>query len=325
MDEFERIRIFFAPLAGRPAGAKFGDAFGLTDDAARITPDSDLDIVVTKDLIVEGVHFLQSDPPERIARKRMRVNLSDLAAKGAGARGCVLGCAWPESWTDGMVERFAQGLHTDQEIYDVQVLGGDTVSTPGPLVCSLTMLGTVPKDRMVLRSGARPGDAVFVTGTIGDACAGLKILRLHADGAEPDPEHEYVRDRYQLPQPRTALAPHLPGLATAAIDVSDGLAADAGHIARASGVTIDIQISDVPVSRAARAVEDNRVTLITGGDDYEILFTAPRSKRDRIAALAQETGIAITEIGAVSQGTGLRILDTDGTLVPIMRPGYRHS
>ncbi len=271
LGEFERIRRFYRPLAG-PGGLR------LLDDAALVDCGGGRRLVVTADAIVEGVHYLPEDPPDLVARKLLRVNLSDLAAMGARPLHYLLTTALPERLGTDWLEKFASGLGEDQRRFGVDLLGGDSVSTPGPASLSLTAIGEVAAGMEIRRSGARPGDQIWVSGTIGDAFLGLGVLR----GAYPGlaPEHRAALiDRYRLPEPRVELGPRLSGVAHAMIDVSDGLLADLGHICETSHVAAIVEQALLPLSPAARLVVEAepaiRPRLAAGGDDYELLFTAP--------------------------------------------------
>jgi thiamine-monophosphate kinase len=264
----------FKPLVTDPG------AFGLTDDAAVLKAFGE-DIVVTTDAIVEGVHFLSDDPPDTIAKKALRVNLSDLAAKGASPAGFVLTLALreiDETW----LAAFARGLGEDTGAFNCPLLGGDTVSTPGPLMISITAFGRVPQGKMVRRSGAEPGDQVVVTGTIGDAALGLDILRngrVAAALATDAASRNMLIGRYRVPEPRNALALAIRAHASAAMDVSDGLAGDLAKLCAASGASAVIDLPSIPVSPAATAVLAASAAgieiLISGGDDYEMLCAIP--------------------------------------------------
>ena len=316
--EFSIIREIFAPLAKDAPGA-----FGLTDDAATLSPRSGCDLVLTKDTLIAGVHFLESDPPDLVARKALRVNLSDLAAKGADPLGYLLSCAWPTDMKIDFIRSFASGLAADQSAFGFPILGGDTVRTPGPLTLTVTAIGEVPAGKMLRRSGARPGDDLYVTGTIGDAFLGLEILqgRLQIDDADT---RRALISRYQKPEPRVSLGPALREIAHGSIDVSDGLFADARHMAEASGVGIDLDLQKIPLSTAAQTSGADRLQLASGGDDYEILFTASKSDVDEIAKLASEHGMGIHSIGRVKAGEGLRVLDENGNPLDIAAYGYEH-
>src|SRR5262245_39161326 len=230
LGEFAMIAKLLSPLSSNDPGA-----FGLTDDAATIKVPADQELVVTKDMLVEGMHFLRDDPPDLLAKKALRVNLSDLAAKGATPRNYFLGLSLSPWIGDDWLAEFAEGLADDQKRFSVSLSGGDTTATPGPLTLSITALGTVPTGKMIRRKGARPRDAVFVTGSIGDAGAGLAVLKGEGVGLS-DLSRAALISRYQLPEPRVALGPQLLGLASAALDVSDGLLADLGHVAKLSEV-----------------------------------------------------------------------------------------
>lgn len=306
-DEFETIARLLRPLAqGAP------EALNLADDAALIPSRPGFDLVVSKDAMVEGVHFLASDPPDLVARKLLRVNLSDLAAKGAEPYGYLLATAWPAGFGWSERERFAAGLAEDQQRFGLKLLGGDTVSTPGPLMLSATILGWVPHGSAVLRSGARPGHRLLVSGSIGDGWLGLKAARGEID----DP---WLASRYQLPEPRLGLADALRARATAAADVSDGLIADAGHIAEASGVGLVIDVGRLPLSEPARAWLDTQpdratalVALATGGDDYEIVCTAPPGH-----------GLGLTDLGEVAEGAAVTVR-FEGRPLVLSGTGWRH-
>jgi thiamine-monophosphate kinase len=322
LGEFGRIRQFFAPLAG-PGG------LGLKDDAALVDCPPGRRLVVTVDAIVEGVHYLPTDPPGLVAKKLLRVNLSDLAAKGAHPLHYLLTTALPATSDDDWVAAFAAGLAEYQRGFVIDLLGGDSVATSGPAVLSLTAIGDVAAGAEIRRSGARPGDRVWVSGTIGDAYLGLRALR----GGFPDlgaDDREALAARFQLPQPRTLLGPRLAGIAHAMCDVSDGLIADLGHICEASEVSAAVELDAIPLSdaagRLARQQPELPALLATAGDDYELLFTAPAEASDAIARLAAEIGIPITPIGAIEAGAGgaVRLVGPDGRPVPVTAAGYRH-
>jgi thiamine-monophosphate kinase len=307
--EFELIAQLFAPLATAPG------AFGLADDAAVIAPRDGHDLVVTADALVEGVHFLASDPPEAVAKKALRVNLSDLAAKGAEPAAYLLALSLPAAKDMPWLKRFAHGLGEDQRTFGLSLLGGDTTATPGPLSIAITALGYVPHGAMIRRVGAQSGDDVYVSGTIGDAGGGLAILA----GDAPDADEGLVA-RYRLPVPHLALGQALRGVATAALDVSDGLLADLGHIADVSGVRIVVEAARIPRSPALVRLWGDGIAAIvraaTAGDDYEIAFTARTAPASR--------GIPITRIGRVEVGSGVVLVDAAGREIPVPRPGFTH-
>lgn len=320
LGEFGRIATFFAPLAG-PGG------LGLKDDAALVACTPGHQLVVTVDAIVAGVHFLPDDPPDLVAKKLLRVNLSDLAAKGARPLHYLLTTALPSSLGDDWVERFAQGLGEDQREFGVDLLGGDSVMTTGPAVLSLTALGETKTGGEIRRSGARRGDRIWVSGTIGDAYLGLKVLRGDYAALPPADRAALVR-RFHLPEPRVALGPRLAGIAHAMCDVSDGLIADLGHICEASDVAATVRLPALPLSAAARGIvaaqPETAALLAAGGDDYELLFAAPPPATAAIERIAAELGLPITTIGTIEPGAGVRLLDAGGSDIPVAQAGWRH-
>ncbi|MFW6027403.1 MAG: thiamine-phosphate kinase [bacterium] len=322
MHEFELIARFFAPLADDQA-----HAFGLRDDAALVPLRPGHEVVATVDAIVEGVHFLTDDPADLVARKLLRVNLSDLAAKGAEPANYLLAAAFRKEMNTEYVSAFARGLAHDQKSFGVSLLGGDTVATPGPATFSLTAFGHVPEGAMIRRAGARPGDALYVTGTIGDSFLGLGTLRGKV-AFDDENQREWVISRYRLPQPRCTLGVAARGLASACLDVSDGLIADAGHLAEESGVACVIEAGAVPLSAPARAaLERGSVTLtglLSGGDDYELLFTVPPEMASHFEMIAGRTGTAATRIGRTEAGQGIRVLNDEGRTMNLEHSGYEH-
>jgi thiamine-monophosphate kinase len=317
------IARYFRPIATDPG------AFQLDDDAAALMPDGN-DIVVTTDAIVEGVHFLPDDPPDTVARKALRVNLSDLAAKGATPAGFVLTLALrnaDEAW----LKPFAAALGEDAAQFGCPLLGGDTVSTPGPVMISVTAFGRVPPGKMVHRSGAKAGDRVMVTGTIGDAALGLAVLKggkVHA-ATSAIAAREMLVGRYRVPQPRVALAEAVRGHASAAMDVSDGLAGDLAKLCGVSGVSVVIDLPSVPLSDAARDLVSRGIVgleaLIAGGDDDEILCTIPQDRVKGFAAAAQRAGVALSSIGAIVAGVAApKFVDRQGREIVLERLAYSH-
>lgn len=318
--EFERIRRYLAPLAG-PGG------LSLLDDAALVDCPAGHRLVMTADAIVEGVHYLPDDPPELVAKKLLRVNLSDLAAMGARPLHYLLTTALPAERGPEWIAEFAHGLEADQQRFGVALLGGDSVATTGPPVLSLTAIGEVAAGTEIRRSGARNGDIVWVSGTIGDALLGLGVLR----GAYPQLSAEHRQGligRFRLPEPRIELGPALCGVAHAMIDVSDGLLADLGHICETSGVSCIVELGALPLSAAARAVAalEPEITarLAAGGDDYELLFTAPAAATERILALSARQQLPLAAIGRIEPGAGVRLTDAAGQAIPVEAAGYRH-
>ena len=307
----------------KPLAAGYPGALGLTDDAALVRVPAGRELVVAKDAMVAGVHFLPDDPAELVAGKLLRVNLSDLAAMGATPLGYLTALARPRGLDDEWLRRFAAGLAADQGRFGCHLLGGDTVSTPGPLTLSLTILGTVPEGLALRRSGARAGDRVWVSGTLGDAALGLRVLK---GLALPEDETLQLVDRYRTPQPRLALGQALLGVATAAMDVSGGRAADLGHIAEASGVTAAVEAEALPLSEAGRGCPGAREAALAGGDDYELLFTAPPEADGRLAAISRELGLPLTRIGRIEAGAAgtVRVLDAGGAELRLEQVGWRH-
>jgi thiamine-monophosphate kinase len=315
------IARYFKPLATAPG------AFALDDDAACLRPPAGHDLVFTTDALVEGVHFLADDAPGNLARKAMRVNLSDLAAKGAHASGFLLSLALPAKTDDAWLEAFAAGLKRDIDQFGCALLGGDTVRSPGPLMINVAMFGTVPEGHMVRRAGARPGDKVMVSGSIGDAALGLKV-RQGGLAQLPAAVRDHLSSRYELPLPRTELADAVREHASAAMDVSDGLVGDLAKLCRASGVSAEIEAAKVPLSDAARSALGAdpalRDAILTGGDDYEILCAVPAADAARLAAAVHPFGISFTEIGTFGAGEGVRVLDGAGKDLIFARGSFSH-
>jgi thiamine-monophosphate kinase len=314
--EFEFIARRLRPLA-TAAGA-----LDLADDAALIDPTPGHQLVLTKDAMIAGVHFLPDDPPGQIAQKLLRVNLSDLAAMGAVPLGYLLALARANETSDEWLGVFCAGLASDNAEFGVALLGGDTVATPGPLTLSLTAIGEVPAGTALLRRGARSGDDVWVSGTLGDGALGLKVLQ--DELAVTEDARAFLIERYRLPRPRLALGQALRGIASAAIDISDGLAADLGHILEVSGVGAELHADALPLSAAARDLPGARDAALSGGDDYELLFTAPPDRRDAIEALARRLDLSLTRIGAIRAGSDLRILDANGQMIELPSRGWQH-
>ena len=316
------IARYFKPVATDPG------AFGLGDDAA-ILKEVGQDIVVTTDAIVEGVHFLPDDPPDTVARKALRVNLSDLAAKGADPAGFVLTLALRTA-DDAWLTAFARGLGSDAGLFGCPLLGGDTVATPGPLMISITAFGRVPVGKMVQRSGAKPGDRIVVTGTIGDAALGLDIRKGGAAAAVlADDAAAMLVGRYRVPQPRNALAQAVRDHAGAAMDVSDGLAGDLAKLCAASGVSAIIDAPSIPLSAPAATLLARGAVgipaIVSGGDDYEILGAVPENRFEAFAQAAVRAAVPVASIGTVIAGTSVpKFLDGQGREIPLPRLSYSH-
>jgi thiamine-monophosphate kinase len=321
LGEFEFIARLLRPLASGVPGAE-----GLGDDTAHLAPPTGHEIVVTTDALVCGVHFLAHHPPDLIARKALRVNVSDLAAAGSRPWTYQLALALSGDIDDAWLTAFCDGLALDQREYGINLTGGDTVSTPGPLTIAITALGLVPSGHSLHRAGAKAGDGVFVSGTIGDGALGLRASKGELEGAGGK-DVAALAARYLLPQPRAVLGPRLRGIASACMDVSDGMVGDLGHICSRSAVRAVIDVERVPLSEPARRAIERDASLlelaITGGDDYELLFTAPAERRDAIAELAKEIGVPITEIGRIEAGEGVAALK-GGKELALARTSYRH-
>lgn len=321
MNEFDLIAKYFRPLA-KDAPC----ALNLADDAAAVSVPPGEELVVTCDAIICGTHFLPDDPLGSVARKLLRVNVSDLAAKGARPLGYLLSCLWARGTNEKAIAEFAAGLGEDQALYGIALLGGDTTAGDGPTAFSLTALGLAPKGGMIRRSGAKAGDTLYVTGTIGDAHLGL----LAATGKLPsasEADRAFLTARYRLPAPPLAFMLAAREHIHAAIDVSDGLAADAGHIAEVSGVAIEIEAARIPLSEAAaqwvRSGGDI-ARLAAGGDDYETCFTAAPDRAQALAVAAGAAGTRLSAIGRVAAGRGVRLFDAAGREIALQTRGYRH-
>lgn len=324
--EDDLIARYFRPLATDPGALRLGD------DCATLTPQAGYELVLKTDAVAEGIHFFSDDSWKFVAQKALRVNLSDLAAKGARPLGYLLSLALPSDWTEPHLADFAAGLAEDQATYAISLLGGDTIRSPKGLVITITVIGAVPTGRMARRAGAREGDQIFVSGTIGDSALGLKLRLDHALAAKLDLDamaQSYLLERYLLPQPRSVLAGAVLDHANGAMDVSDGLVLDLTRMARVSGVDAELEIDKVPLSAAARLAltRDPSLlsTLVTGGDDYELLLTVPAARSDAFADAANCAGVVVTRIGTIVPGNGnLRLLGKTGDLLEIRATGYSH-
>ena len=324
MDEFDIITTYLAPLAG-PGG------LGLKDDAALLKPSPGKELVLTKDTMVEGVHFPEGHYGGDTAEKLLRVNLSDLAAKGATPLGYMLSIAWPKGVDNAYFKGFASGLRDVQEAYEFSLFGGDTTSIDGPMVVTATLIGEVPKGEMVLRGGAEEGDDIWVTGTIGDAFLGLQTVLGQA--LEPQPNADalwHFEEAYYRPEPRLLFRKALRGYASACADISDGFVADAGHIARASEVGLKIDADKIPLSSQTGlwlSGQENQdaafKTLITAGDDYELVFTAPPTHATHIRKAAKAIGMRVSRVGQVEAGEGTAVV-SDGQIMQFEKTGHTH-
>ena len=322
------IARYFAPLA-----ENFSGAFGLRDDAAVIAPPEGTDLVISTDALIAGVHFLPDDAPEDIAYKALGVNVSDLAAKAAQPMAYSLALALPHGWREEWLARFAEGLREAQEAFGIALCGGDTTVSPaGPLMISVTAFGGVPHGRMIRRGGARPGDHLYISGTIGDAALGLKLRRSDADAQGwplDSAGRQYLVGRYLRPEPRLRLREALLAHASAAMDVSDGLVIDCSRMCAASGVGGHIEAAQVPLSHAVRilipADAGAMERVLTGGDDYEILAAIRPAEAHAFEAAAHGAGIRVSRIGEFGrQGTEVSVIGSDGQSMSFARPGYDH-
>lgn len=324
LTEFELIDTLLKPLAEKAPGA-----FALSDDAA-LLPDlpPGEGYVVTKDALAIGTHMLASDPPRDMARKALRVNLSDLASMGARPIGFFMALCLGEDTDQVFLQDFVRGLTDDTALFDIPLMGGDIIKHQGAFTVSLTAFGAVNRGKALRRSGARIGDSLWVSGTIGDGALGLKA----AQGGLPDFDNsstDALIHRYRVPQPRVALGEALLGIASACIDVSDGLVADIEHICNASGVGCTIEADAVPLSDAAQAVLAERPdvveTILTGGDDYELAFAVPAGQESLVTELAQQTQTPITRIGLFEAEPGVRVVDAEAQPISFSQAGYRHD
>ncbi len=326
LSEEDLIAKYFAPIAGP-------GALDLRDDAALLKPPAGHDVILTTDAIVAGVHFFADDPPEKIARKALRVNLSDLAAKAGEPAGFLITIALPSDWTEDWLASFAKGLGEDSADFKFPLLGGDTVRTPGPLTISVTALGYALRSWMVPRTGARPGDKLYVTGTIGDAALGLRVrYRAEPDQAWIDALSmefcAHLLDRYLLPQPRVGLRKVLRAEAHAGMDVSDGLIGDVTKMMKASGTGGRIELAKIPLSSAARAAiaSDNSLfeTAITGGDDYEVLAAVAPSRTGAFEDSARAAGVPVAQIGEVLEEGAVTCVEANGRVRAFAQKAFSH-
>jgi len=312
--EFELIARHFTRPVRRAA-------LGVGDDCALLQVGAGMQLAVSCDMLVEGRHFLSTVPPAWLGHKALAVNLSDLAACGAEPLAFTLALALPRA-DDEFLAGFAQGMFALAEAHDIELVGGDT--TAGPLNICITVFGQVPAGQALLRSGARPGDELWVSGTLGEARLALEVFR--GALALPGGDFETVRRAMELPQPRVALGRALRGVASSAIDLSDGLVGDLGHVLERSGVGAVLQADALPRSAvlAAQPPAVQRQCVLAGGDDYELLFTAPPAQREAVLAAGRRAGVALTCCGAIVAGRALRIVDAAGRDLPPSWPGFDH-
>ena len=312
--EFELIAKYFERPARRAV-------LGVGDDCALIQPAPGMQLAISTDALVEGRHFLTTVPPQRLGHKALAVNLSDLAACGARPLAFTLALAMPRV-DEAFLQGLSDGLFALAERYGIELVGGDT--TAGPLNLTLTVIGEVPAGQALLRSGARAGDELYVSGRLGDARLALEAFRGRCvlDGAA----FEQVRSAMECPEPRVALGQSLRGIASAAIDLSDGLVGDLSHVLRRSGVGAALQLDRLPRSEvlAAQPIAVQHECLLAGGDDYELLFTAPPSRRDAVQAVAAQSQVPVTRVGHITAEPGLSILDADGRPVTAAVRAFDH-
>lgn len=324
--EDDLIAEFLVPLAAGAAGAH-----GLADDCAIAAPPPGHEFVLKTDAVAEGVHFPQGERPEDIGWKALAVNVSDLAAKGATPYGYLMSLAFPAAPSREWMAGFARGLAQAQAAFGLTLLGGDTDRRPGPFSVTPTVLGTVPVGRAVLRTRARPGDAIVVTGSLGDAALGLRLRLdegLAASWGLDDGDASYLKARYTRPQPRLGVRDALRARATAAMDISDGIMKDLGRMARASGVAGRIEAGLLPRSAAlaiVQAVDPGAAfSAMLAGDDYEVLATLPPDQAEAYARETQAAGIAATIVGHIAMGSGVAMYDATGLAMPLPRTGWDH-
>lgn len=313
--EFDVIAHYFS-------GPTRHTVLGIGDDAALLSCNPANRLAVSTDTLVSGTHFLPETDPYLLGRKTLAVNLSDMAACAAQPSWATLALTLPSIDTVWL-DRFSSGFFAMAEAYAVDLVGGDT--TRGPLAMTVTVIGTVPAANFLSRAGARPGDDLWVSGTLGDAALGLIAGRRSVPLSEP--ARSFCLERLNNPDPRVALGLGLRGLASSAIDISDGLVADAGHIARASGVGLQIAFAQLPQSDALRELDDGQERqqcLLSGGDDYELLFTAAPAHCSAIETLGHALGVRLTCVGKVVSGVGVRIQDAGGDEIVPSRGGYDH-
>ena len=320
--EFDLIERLFSPLTKSHPGAE-----DLKDDCATLSISSGFEALYSVDTLVEGIHFFRADPAESVAKKMLRVSLSDIAASGGSPRGYLIALSLPKDVSFEWLEGFSKGLADDQKKFNVVLLGGDTTSTSGPLTLSLTAIGEVPIGQAVRRSKIEVGDDIYVTGTIGDAALALRLIN-EIGRKEASRCYPKLLEKYILPQPRVTLGPLLINLATSCIDISDGLCADLSQICKASNVSAEIRQAAIPLSLIAeKLVKSNKnywQVVLGGGDDYELLFTANQSKRKIIDKVSNQIEISINRLGSIKSGEGVFVLNESGDLVLVDVPGWKH-
>ena len=326
LDEFDRIKKYFKPLASAERGS-----LDLLDDAAVLPIGSDSELVISTDALVEGIHYVGDEDASLIAQKSLRTNLSDMAAMGATPWAYTLSLILDplkKCSADQWLDSFVAGLQIDQNKYDVRLIGGDSVVGAGPTVISITIIGKLNNKGPLVRSGALQNDDIYVSGTIGDSAAGLQVIKGSLDFLDLS-DQIYLKNRYYLPQPRVALGLALVGLASAAMDVSDGLIQDMGHLCSASGLAAVINWPNVPLSPPVITLLESKSisisAIINGGDDYELLFTAPSILRPDIEELSKKTEVPLTRIGYMTEGADVLLMDKENQLISLAGAGFKHA
>lgn len=321
MGEFELIDRFFRRNGAAAANAPSGVVLGIGDDCALLAPRPGMQLAVSCDMLVEGRHFLSTVAPEMLAHKALAVNLSDLAACGAQPLAFTLALSMPRA-DEAFLAPFARGLFALADAHGIALVGGDT--TAGPLNVCVTVMGEVPAGQALRRSGARAGDRVWVSGRLGDARLALEVFRgtLTVSGDV----FADTRRAMEMPQPRVALGVALRGVASSAVDLSDGLLGDLGHVLKASHVGATLDEATLPCSDAVAALDIpwRRTCLLHGGDDYELLFTAPAASDAAVMAAAATAGVPVTAIGRIDAEPGLRLRDAQGQAVGAPLRGFDH-
>ena len=319
-NEFQIISDFFSPLV------KEKSSFSLLEDAATLCTGEEDEFVISTDMLVSGIHFLPYDKPQDIACKSIRVNISDVISKGARPKYYFLSIALPNDLGDDWIESFSIGLSHEQKIYDISLMGGDTVSTKGPLTINIVCFGIIKKNKMIKRSGAKAGDNLYVTGEIGSSRVGLEIIEENI--YVNDHHKDYFLNKYRFPSPRHELGPKLVDIASSSIDISDGLISDLNHICKASNVGAKLNYFSIPKSGfiGALSISENKMNdiLLNGGDDYEILFTSKTANHEKILNLSKSFGVNITKIGMIEDGKGIEIFDENYQKIDTILDGYKH-
>lgn len=322
-DEFDLIAKYFAPLSGE-------GAFGLLDDAAILSIPDGKKLVVTQDALAAGIHFFADDLPRLIAKKALRVNISDLVAKGAVPFAYSLALGLDENWTEKWIAAFTKGLAEDQAGFEMVLTGGDTYRSPGGTTISITAFGLIDEGDYTSRLGAGVGDGIFVTGKIGDAALGLTIKQGEIDSRILGKhEKSFLLDRYLLPQPTSMMASVIAEFASASMDISDGLIGDLQKLCKASNVGAEISVASIPTSspvgKIIQILPEHLQTALAGGDDYELLFTVPQNQITEFLAATYLMPISLSKIGVVKDAKdSVVLIDNDGSQVSFENTSYKH-